>query len=118
MDVLIPAEANLKVKTGSRVKGGSTVLAVIPVQAEKTARGKGSVMAEETQTAGKGEASAEPRHVPFAVTVYRGQYGGGILCDHADYPGLGCGSRVTSIARRWRLGLRFCLMGWMALLRG
>jgi phosphatidylserine decarboxylase len=30
VDVLIPAEANLKVKTGSRVKGGSTVLAVIP----------------------------------------------------------------------------------------
>jgi len=28
--VLIPAEANLKVKTGSRVKGGSTVLAVLP----------------------------------------------------------------------------------------
>jgi phosphatidylserine decarboxylase len=30
VDVLIPAEANLKVKTGSRVKGGSTVLAVLP----------------------------------------------------------------------------------------
>jgi phosphatidylserine decarboxylase len=30
VDVLIPAAANLKVKTGSRVKGGSTVLAVIP----------------------------------------------------------------------------------------
>jgi len=29
-DVLIPAEANLKVKMGSRVKGGSTVLAEIP----------------------------------------------------------------------------------------
>ncbi len=31
VDVLMPAEANLKVKTGSRVKGGSTVLAVVPV---------------------------------------------------------------------------------------
>lgn len=30
VDVLMPAEANLKVKMGSRVKGGSTVLAVIP----------------------------------------------------------------------------------------
>ncbi len=30
VDVLMPAEANLKVKTGSRVKGGSTILAVIP----------------------------------------------------------------------------------------
>ena len=40
VDVLIPAEANLKVKTGSRVKGGSTVLAVIPerpVQTENVA---------------------------------------------------------------------------------
>jgi phosphatidylserine decarboxylase len=40
VDVLIPAEANLKVKTGSRVKGGSTVLAVLPelfVQAKSTA---------------------------------------------------------------------------------
>src|SRR5580698_9558825 len=40
VDVLIPAEANLKVKTGSRVKGGSTVLAVIPqlpVQAKSAA---------------------------------------------------------------------------------
>jgi phosphatidylserine decarboxylase len=30
VDVLMPAEANLKVKTGSRVRGGSSVLAVIP----------------------------------------------------------------------------------------
>ena len=30
VDVLMPAEANLKVKMGSRVKGGSTVLAQIP----------------------------------------------------------------------------------------
>jgi phosphatidylserine decarboxylase len=30
VDVLMPAEANLKVKMGSRVKGGSTVLAEIP----------------------------------------------------------------------------------------
>src|ERR1700679_1240936 len=30
VDVLIPAAANLKVKTGSPVKGGSTVLAVLP----------------------------------------------------------------------------------------
>lgn len=30
VDVLIPAAANLKVKTGSRVKGGSTVIAVLP----------------------------------------------------------------------------------------
>ena len=29
-DVLLPAEADLKVKTGSRVCGGSTVLAVVP----------------------------------------------------------------------------------------
>jgi phosphatidylserine decarboxylase len=30
VDVLMPAEADLKVKMGSRVKGGSTVLAVVP----------------------------------------------------------------------------------------
>jgi phosphatidylserine decarboxylase len=30
VDVLMPAEANLKVKMGSRVKGGSTILAEIP----------------------------------------------------------------------------------------
>ena len=30
VDVLMPAEANLKVKTGARVNGGSTVLAVLP----------------------------------------------------------------------------------------
>jgi phosphatidylserine decarboxylase len=30
VDVLVPAEADLKVKTGTRVKGGSTVLAAIP----------------------------------------------------------------------------------------
>ena len=30
-DVLLPAEATLRVKTGSRVKGGATVLAVLPV---------------------------------------------------------------------------------------
>ena len=29
-DVLLPPDANLKVKTGSRVKGGSTILAVLP----------------------------------------------------------------------------------------
>jgi phosphatidylserine decarboxylase len=29
-DVLIPADAELKVKTGTRVKGGSSVLAVLP----------------------------------------------------------------------------------------
>ena len=29
-DVLLPAEATLRVKTGSRVKGGATVLAVLP----------------------------------------------------------------------------------------
>ncbi len=30
VDILMPAEADLKVKTGTRVKGGSTVLAAIP----------------------------------------------------------------------------------------
>ena len=35
-DVLLPAEANLKVKTGMRVVGGSTVLAVMP--SESTAQ--------------------------------------------------------------------------------
>jgi phosphatidylserine decarboxylase len=31
VDVLMPADADLKVKTGSHVRGGSTVLAVLPV---------------------------------------------------------------------------------------
>jgi phosphatidylserine decarboxylase len=38
VDVLMPAAANLKVKTGARVKGGSTVLAVLPEQALNDAR--------------------------------------------------------------------------------
>ncbi len=38
----VPAEANLKVKTGARVKGGSTVLAVLP---EALLQGKSAVMA-------------------------------------------------------------------------
>jgi phosphatidylserine decarboxylase len=42
VDVLIPAEANLMVKSGSRVKGGSTVLAVIP---ELTTQAKNAAMA-------------------------------------------------------------------------
>lgn len=36
VDVLIPAEAQLKVKTGSRVRGGSSVLAVIPTEQANT----------------------------------------------------------------------------------
>ena len=36
VDVLIPAEAELKVKTGSRVRGGSSVLAVLPPQSNLT----------------------------------------------------------------------------------
>lgn len=32
VDVLIPAEAELKVKTGTRVRGGSSVLAVVPIK--------------------------------------------------------------------------------------
>ena len=31
VDVLMPAEANLKVKMGTRVKGGSSILAELPV---------------------------------------------------------------------------------------
>ena len=42
VDVLMPAEANLKVKTGTRVKGGSTVLAVLP---EALVQGKSAAMA-------------------------------------------------------------------------
>jgi phosphatidylserine decarboxylase len=42
VDVLIPAAANLKVKTGARVKGGSTVLAVLP---ELTAQVKSAATA-------------------------------------------------------------------------
>jgi phosphatidylserine decarboxylase len=34
VDVLIPAEAKLRVKVGQRVKGGSSVLAVMPEPAE------------------------------------------------------------------------------------
>jgi phosphatidylserine decarboxylase len=42
VDVLIPAAANLKVKTGARVKGGSTVLAVLP---DLAAQSKNAAMA-------------------------------------------------------------------------
>jgi phosphatidylserine decarboxylase len=36
VDVLMPAEANLKVKMGARVKGGSTVLAILPQHGDAT----------------------------------------------------------------------------------
>jgi len=36
-DVLLPAEATLKVRTGMRVKGGSSVLAVLPVAGSEDA---------------------------------------------------------------------------------
>lgn len=42
VDVLIPAEAELKVKTGSRVRGGSSVLAVYPIDPGKLAGGAGA----------------------------------------------------------------------------
>ena len=42
VDVLIPAEAELKVKTGSRVRGGSSVLAVFPIDPGKLAGGAGA----------------------------------------------------------------------------
>jgi phosphatidylserine decarboxylase len=38
VDVLIPADAVLKVKTGTRVRGGSTVVAVLPQPVGDTAR--------------------------------------------------------------------------------
>jgi phosphatidylserine decarboxylase len=36
-DILMPADAELKVAKGTRVKGGSTILAVVPAVAESTA---------------------------------------------------------------------------------
>jgi phosphatidylserine decarboxylase len=39
VDVLMPAAAELKVKTGMRVKGGSTVLAVLPIAAKDVVAG-------------------------------------------------------------------------------
>ena len=39
VDVLLPAEANLAVKTGMRVKGGSSVLAVMPISPERIENG-------------------------------------------------------------------------------
>jgi phosphatidylserine decarboxylase len=38
VDVLLPAEAELKVAKGTRVKGGATVLAALPLAAESTAK--------------------------------------------------------------------------------
>jgi phosphatidylserine decarboxylase len=43
-DVLIPADAVLKVKTGTRVKGGSSVLAVLPQRVADTVRVETAVM--------------------------------------------------------------------------
>ena len=53
VDVLMPAEANLKVKTGSRVKGGSTVLAVLPelpCRGEDCCSGSGGLMERSVRT--------------------------------------------------------------------
>jgi phosphatidylserine decarboxylase len=43
-DVLMPAEALPRVKTGTRVKGGSTVLAVLPAAARETHNQAASVV--------------------------------------------------------------------------
>ena len=40
-DVLMPAEAMLKVRTGARVKGGSSILAVLPVEGEDSSADEG-----------------------------------------------------------------------------
>jgi phosphatidylserine decarboxylase len=45
VDVLLPAAANLKVKTGSRVNGGSTVLAVLPQPSAKAKDDAAAVVA-------------------------------------------------------------------------
>ena len=45
VDVLLPAEANLLVKTGSRVQGGSSVLAVIPEGIDQSNVAKTAVVA-------------------------------------------------------------------------
>jgi phosphatidylserine decarboxylase len=44
-DVLIPADAVLKVKTGERVKGGESVLAVLPQRVSEAARAEAAVVA-------------------------------------------------------------------------
>jgi len=45
VDVLLPAAANLKVKTGSRVRGGSSVLAEIVEPVGQTAESAAAVVA-------------------------------------------------------------------------
>jgi len=40
-DVLMPAEATLKVRTGSRVKGGATVIAMLPTGGDDPAAVEG-----------------------------------------------------------------------------
>jgi phosphatidylserine decarboxylase len=45
VDVLLPAEADLKVKIGTRVRGGSTVLAVMPRVAEQLEAATATVVA-------------------------------------------------------------------------
>ncbi len=45
VDVLMPADADLKVKTGSRVKGGSSVLAVMPQRSVELEASTASVVA-------------------------------------------------------------------------
>jgi phosphatidylserine decarboxylase len=45
VDLLMPAAADLKVKTGSRVKGGSTVIAVLPEGIARTAAATTTVVA-------------------------------------------------------------------------
>jgi phosphatidylserine decarboxylase len=44
-DVLIPAEAVLKVKRGARVSGGSTILAVLPETVEEAVMVEAAVVA-------------------------------------------------------------------------
>ena len=41
VDVLLHASASLQVKAGDRVKGGATVLALLPVEVEMVSAGRG-----------------------------------------------------------------------------
>ena len=121
VDVLMPAEANLKVKMGSRVIGGSTVLAVLPQmhwQGKSCGDGSGGLMdghlsarAEDLQEGLDADGRKLKRRPSRGMYVLPSlftcaQYCGRLLRDYAERAGIGDGpsSVRSSGAGDWVCG--------------
>ena len=100
VDVLLPAEAELKSKDGlagawrvDRSGGGSSNCGGSnPVRRQWWPDGRRGVRGDAEGRRRKGKTPAQPGNVCAAVAVYRRQYCRGILCDYAEHSGVGDGA--------------------------